>query len=286
MSMMTKSIGMGVSSFEVERSKRARTRMAVLGTVAAACTIAAACSSSSSPSVGPGPAPGSGAVEFEQTLVGCTSTAAGCYTTNGKAYATPSVSTSCTPEGKAAPGPADTHCKGATPQAVEPSACGVTDAGMPADAGSGDAGAEDAGPRPGLCGENGPDYGATMYGREGDDDDCKYHVTYTTSPICRNDGTYFVVTAEYLTRSGAPLTGACTFAELCLNDSHAAPNVDQRPPTGDQIVVEGPPGTYTIGPILFDEPGDWTVRFHFNELCCDVLPGSPHGHAAFHIDVP
>ncbi len=47
-----------------------------------------------------------------------------------------------------------------------------------------------------------------MYGTEGDDDDCKYHVTYTASPICENNGTYFVVKATYLTatrrRSRAP----------------------------------------------------------------------------------
>jgi hypothetical protein len=254
---------------------------AVRAAVALICGIGAACSSSSSPGdAGPGPTPGSGAVQLDQTLVGCTTTAAGCYTTNGKAYATPPVSASCSPAGDAATGAADTHCNGVTPQAVASSACGVSDAG------EADAGAPGPGPKPGPCGENGPDYGATMYGHEGDDDDCKYHVTYTTTPICEKDGTYFIVTAHYLTRDGAPLTGACTFAELCLNDEHPAPNVDQRPPTGDQIVIEGPPGTYTIGPVVFDEPGDWTVRFHFNELCCDVLDDSPHGHAAFHIDVP
>jgi hypothetical protein len=155
-------------------------------------------------------------------------------------------------------------------------------------AAAGDAGAtEDAGatPAPGQCGENGPDYGATMYGNEANDDDCKYHVTYSTSPICENDGTYFVVTATYLTNN-APLTGACTFAELCLNDTHVIPASDSRPPSGKQTVVEGPPGTYTIGPVQFDESGMWTVRFHFNELCCDVADASPHGHAAFFVNVP
>jgi hypothetical protein len=142
-------------------------------------------------------------------------------------------------------------------------------------------------PAPGPCGENGPDYGATMFGTSGGDDDCKYHVSYTAPvPICENDGTYFVVTATYQTRNGAPLTGACTFAELCLNDTHPAPAVDARPPQGSQKVVEGPPGTYTIGPVTFDAPGQWTVRFHFNELCCDVADDSPHGHAAFFVNVP
>ena len=33
-------------------------------------------------------------------------------------------------------------------------------------------------------------------------------------------------------------------------------------------------------------PGKWTVRFHFNEICCDVNSDSPHGHAAFFVNVP
>jgi len=125
-----------------------------------------------------------------------------------------------------------------------------------------------------------------MYNTSGDDDDCKYTVSYTATPICENTGVYFVVKANYQTRNGAVLTGASTFAELCLSDTHPAPAIDSRPPQGAQQVVEGPPGTYTIGPVQFDAPGDWTVRFHFNEFCCDVADDSPHGHAAFHVTVP
>ena len=161
---------------------------------------------------------------------------------------------------------------------------GTTDAGATDSGAAGD----DAGamPAPGQCGENGGDYGTTMYGTEGDDDDCKYHVTYTASPLCENDGTYFTVTATYLAQSGVPLTGACTYADLCLNDTHVIPASDSRPPSGKQQVVEGPPGTYTIGPVQFDVSGKWTVRFHFDELCCDVAGDSPHGHAAFFVNVP
>ena len=181
------------------------------------------------------------------------------------------------------------HCVGVTPQTVSGASCNVQDAGA---ASSGDAGTPpgDAGamPAPGPCDENGTDgaYGSTQFGTEADDDDCKYHVSYTVSPVCENSGTYFVVTANYLTNNGAPLTGASTFAELCLSDTHPAPVVDSRPPSGKQQVVEGPPGTYTIGPVQFDAPGNWTVRFHFNEFCCDVAPDSPHGHAAFLVTVP
>ncbi|MGO8993548.1 MAG: IPT/TIG domain-containing protein [Polyangiaceae bacterium] len=145
----------------------------------------------------------------------------------------------------------------------------------------------------GPCDENGPDgaYGGTKYGTTGNDDDCKYYVTYTPSPLCENNGTYFVVTADYLTRTAAggglaPLTGASTYAEVCLNSTHPGPTIDSRPPDGNQQVVEGPPGTYTVGPVQFDAPGMWTVRFHFNEFCCDVAADSPHGHAAFFMNVP
>jgi len=199
------------------------------------------------------------------------------------------------------------------PQTVSASACSVTtadDAGSSADdgsdelattdagggetgtteAGTKDTGALDAAPALGLCGappgniaNATSDYGATMYGTEGDDDDCKYHVSYETTPLCENDGVYLIVTAHYLTRDGTPLTGACTQAELCLNNDHVGPEADV---VGSEPVVEGPPGTYTIGPVVFDEAGTWTVRFHFNEICCDILADSPHGHAAFFVDIP
>jgi hypothetical protein len=260
---------------------------------AAVSALFLACSGTSNSSPDSGPRAPLGATAVTDTgLVGCASLASGCFTTNGAPYEAPSVTATCGSPGGAAEGPSDEHCNGVAPEVVDPSACSIADAGASTDGGdasttdSGDAGATDEGSVPGPCGENGPDYGATMYGTEGDDDDCKYHVSYTYTPVCQNDGTYFIVTAHYLTRHGAPLEHACAFAELCLNDTHPAPNSDARPPTGRQIVVEGEPGTYTIGPVTFDEPGNWTVRFHFNEICCDVVPDSPHGHAAFHVRVP
>jgi len=269
------------------------------GALAAAtvCTLILACSNSSSPSStsssnDPTP-PGTTPVTDAPYPV-CVALEPGSFTTTaGGSFAVPAT-TSCTPAGVA-----DAHCVGVAPQTVNGASCGVADAGAAPgdDAGPSpttDAGAvsDDAGtqaaPAPGPCDENGVDgaYGSTMYGTEGDDDDCKYHLSYTASPICENNGTYFVVTASYLTRNGAPLTGASAFAELCLSDTHPAPAIDARPISGDQQVVEGPPGTYTIGPVQFDAPGVWTVRFHFNEFCCDTAPESPHGHAAFHVTVP
>ncbi|HTQ48329.1 MAG TPA: hypothetical protein VMI75_36485 [Polyangiaceae bacterium] len=271
---------------------------------AAACTLVLACSSSSSNSSGDGGSttPSGTTPQTMAPYPVCTALEQGAFTTtSGGAYTEPTTK-SCSSAGMPTSGAADTHCAGMPPTTVKGSDCNV----MGGDDGGGDdgggSGGDDGGgsggdagmmgddgggaPTPGPCGENGPDYGATMYGTAGDDDDCKYHVTYTASPICENNGTYFVVKADYLAGSGGPLTGAATFAELCLSDTHPAPAIDARPPNGSQQVVEGPPGTYTIGPVQFDAPGNWTVRFHFNEFCCDGTDNSPHGHAAFHITVP
>jgi hypothetical protein len=265
----------------------AKRKTLLIGAVAgaAACALILSCSKSSSPSNDATP-PGTTPVTSAPYPV-CVPLEPGSFTESGS-YAVPAT-TSCASPGEPTPGAADTHCVGMAPQPTNGASCAVVDAGaMPeTDAGtpSPDAGAT---PAPGPCDENGTDgaYGSTMYGSEGDDDDCKYHVSYTASPICENNGTYFVVTATYLAGTMGPVTGASTFAELCLNDTHPGPNVDSRPPAGNQQVVEGPPGTYTIGPVQFDAAGDWTVRFHFNEFCCDALPDSPHGHAAFHVTVP
>lgn len=143
-------------------------------------------------------------------------------------------------------------------------------------------------------------YNKTMYGHEGDDDDCKYHVTWTSTPICEGSpGAQFVVTATSKTRfdsAGAPLplTGANPETEVFTTspgDWDASSYCDDNGgalgpanPHHDHL-IEGPPGTYT-GNVAFNMPGQWTVRFHFNEECYDTLPDSPHGHAAFHITAP
>jgi hypothetical protein len=46
------------------------------------------------------------------------------------------------------------------------------------------------------------------------------------------------------------------------------------------------PGTYSVGPVRFDQAGRWFVRFHFYETCSDAPEDSPHGHVAFWVDVP
>jgi hypothetical protein len=157
------------------------------------------------------------------------------------------------PAGGPVSGAADVHCAGKAQQ-TDLSTCHLQ---------------EDAGA---------PDYGPTLYNSEGDDDDCKYHVKFTETPVRRNEHVTFTVTATTLT-DGQPATGAAVLAEVFLNDTHPAPN-------SGQATTEKSGGVYGIGPIVFDAAGRWTVRFHLHEDCQDATEDSPHGHAAFFIDVP
>jgi len=122
------------------------------------------------------------------------------------------------------------------------------------------------------------DYGPALYGVEGDDDDCKYHVKWSATTVCENQGVVFTFTATNKV-DGTPVTGAGVETELFLNPTHPAP-------TPFVTSTEGPPGTYTTQPGRFDAPGQWTVRFHLFEQCSDLLGDSPHGHVSFLVDVP
>lgn len=169
----------------------------------------------------------------------------------------------CSMPGGPVSGAQDDHCEGdggLIMQVTNQSSCHV---GAPADAG-----------------DDGPDYGATMYNTTGYDDDCKYHVSYSVTPICENTDTYFTVTATINQPGGGPLTGANTIVEV-FNDSTQLPANAQN-----MMTTESPPGTYKIGPVQFPSGGQWTVRFHFYEMCDDYLDDSPHGHAAFYLNVP
>jgi hypothetical protein len=120
-----------------------------------------------------------------------------------------------------------------------------------------------------------------LSGREADDDDCKYHVRFENTCVAVNDPVTFTLT---LTRKidGAAGTGTNpAYPEIYLAD-----DVTHISPSNDITAHEGPNGTYEIGPVIFDEPGRWVIRFHYFEDCSDVPEDSPHGHAAFYIDVP
>ncbi len=169
-------------------------------------------------------------------------------------------------------GAADMHC-GSMVQPTSAMSCDYTPPDASADAGAdaGDAGAGDAGAEE-------DEYGPTMYGTEGDDDDCKYHVSWSSSPICQGTDVTFMVTATHKD-GGGPLMNSHPELEIFLDETHPAPNTDV-------VATETSPGSYTVGPVQFDASGRWTVRFHFNDECSDIPEDSPHGHAAFFVDVP
>ena len=123
-----------------------------------------------------------------------------------------------------------------------------------------------------------PVYGPTQYNSEGNDDECKYHVKFTVTPVRQNENVTFTVTATTLA-DGQPAAGASVNPEVFLNDTHPAPN-------SGEATSEKPGGVYDVGPIRFDAAGRWTVRFHLHEDCQDSTADSPHGHIAFYIDVP
>jgi hypothetical protein len=159
-------------------------------------------------------------------------------------------------------GAPNTHC-GATVNTVQQAECTPPDAGM-ADAGP----AADAGPTTG--------YGPTMFGAEGDDDDCKYHVVWSASPICESGDVTFTITVTSKA-DGSPVLGAEPNIEALLNSITPALESGTATELGD--------GKYTIGPVRFGVPGQWLVRFHLFENCHDSET-SPHGHAAFFVNVP
>ncbi len=186
----------------------------------------------------------------------------------------------CAHPGAATPGPADDHCASAAPdggQLVEAVTlgCGL-DAALPGDDG----------------GITCP-YGTTKYLAEADDDDCKYHVAWTSTPICETPGaSYFTIHATYKS-NGSPLIGAAPSVEVFVT---SPPDCGAGQPVCDtctphpgpmftvKMVESSPAGTY-VAPIEFDQAGIWTLRFHFFETCADA-PNALHGHVAFHVTVP
>jgi hypothetical protein len=129
----------------------------------------------------------------------------------------------------------------------------------------------------GTCGNSA--YGPALFGQSGGDDDCKYDVSWTSTPICENQPVYFTVTATSRV-DHTPLVGANVLPDVVLNCDHVIPNIPLEP---TPVLA---PGEYKVGPIVFDRPGNWVVRFHFYETCYDFWPDSPHGHAAFWVTVP
>jgi hypothetical protein len=194
-------------------------------------------------------------------------------------------------------GPPDSHCAapdgGLTVQTI--GVCQVIDpARVPAasstcsvpfteDAGTGPAPNADAAAS-GDAGAPASPYGPTMYGSAGNDDDCKYYLSWISTPIVEKADTYFTLTALRL-QDSQPATCAGVVPDVFLDppgggfSTHGVP----PPPHPSPEIM---PGVYKVGPIRFDQAGTWTVRFHLFEECSDSRADSPHGHAAFFVNVP
>jgi hypothetical protein len=160
-------------------------------------------------------------------------------------------------------GPADDHC-GGKKQEVDPAACkkGPPDGG----AEGGDGGAEEEPP--------------VNFNAEADDDDCKYHLSFTSTDIILNKDVYFTVKATTLTDGKPASWGAEDTIEAFTEDkTHPAPDTVKAP-------VQSTTGTMKFGPLRFDRSGKWVVRFHIHEECEDFDEASQHGHGAFFINVP
>jgi hypothetical protein len=173
------------------------------------------------------------------------------------------------PAGGAVTGADDTHCVapdgGLIAQSTDQAACQE----RPPDAAPG---------APDAAEQTGGDFGETLYNQSGNDDDCKYHYAWTATPIYESYDIHFTLTLTNL-KDGTPAPGAKPYIEATINDLHSAPPTDPRS-------NETSPGVYDIGPIQFDVPGKWLVRFHVFGTCLDYAENSPHGHAAFFVNVP
>lgn len=193
-------------------------------------------------------------------------------------------------------GPPDSHCAGpdggltiqtiGVCQVIDParvpsnqSTCGVT---FSEDGGTGAAAPPDASTTSDDAGAPTSDYRPTMYGSAGNDDDCKYYVSWIATPIQEKADTYFTVTVIRL-QDMKPATCAGVIPDVFLDPvgggipTHGLPATPPAP--------EIMPGVYKVGPLRFDKSGTWTARFHFFEECTDSND-SPHGHAAFFVNVP
>ncbi len=167
-------------------------------------------------------------------------------------------------------GALDNHCMGVDPIIVSQASChpAASDAGVAEpDAAAGD---DAAAPEPEA---------PVLYNAEGDDDDCKYHVKIMVTAAKQGQNATIQVTVTYLT-DGKPVTGASIDVEAYLadNDTHVLPN-------GTKTTEKSGTGIYTLAPVKFDASGRWVFRFHFFHSCSDSAEDSPHGHAAFFIDV-
>jgi hypothetical protein len=157
-------------------------------------------------------------------------------------------------------GAADSHCEAIVE--VNPAVCHEG-------GGGGDGGDEGADGGAGM-----DDFGATLFNAEGDDDDCKYHLKWSAASASGGINVTVTITTK---KDNAPVSGGPVEIEAFLDETHPVANTNPS-------TKETSPGTYVIGPLGFDKSGTWTMRFHIHGDC-DDSEESPHGHAAFFMQV-
>jgi hypothetical protein len=162
------------------------------------------------------------------------------------------------------PGPADLHCMNVPPITVSQASC-RTDAGAPPEGDGGE-------PEPPV-----------QNNTEADDDDCKYHIRWTSTPIYRGMPVTFTVTVtNKANNTPIPFPANAGFevaGVLASDDTVVLPNTSP-------MQMLGMNGMWTFGPVRFDNSGDWKITFHIREDCSDNEEDSPHGHATFLVRVP
>jgi len=190
-------------------------------------------------------------------------------------------------------GPANTRCEGRTPYKVNPNGC-FLQVEPPEFSNGGSSGA--ASPSAGTGGmsdcnfDHDAGYGDPLFNDSGDDDDCKYHVTWSSTPIQKNQPFTLTVTATNLL-SGEPLGNLPDQTPGTVALSRMEPYVPcdavHLPPTStlEAPATETGPGTFSLGPVVLDESARWAMRFHFYGDCFNNS-ATPHAHIAFFVDVP
>jgi len=192
------------------------------------------------------------------------------------------------PPGGPVSGAEDHHCDGIPTVVVDPTTCsGDTSAGGAADAAGGDSSSNNSGGAADCNQTHDADYGDTLFNDSGDDDDCKYQASWLSTPIYLNEPVTFTLTAtnKQTTQPLVPLEdGDIPLTRL---DVYQPCDPNRRGPTQNSMAKITPiaDGKFSVGPIKFDQPGRWVVRFHLYEQCVDG-DTSPHGHIAFFVNVP